>query len=60
MSFGGFTRGYLLGFTGGGFLYLALATMIPELLTHKKASVIDILLENAAGFLGAGIIILSH
>jgi len=54
--------GYLLGFTAGGFLYLALANMVPELLKSATSNqkVVDTVLESACAFLGAGLIIYSH
>jgi len=58
--FGNFAESYLLGFTAGGFLYLALGNMIPELLhSHKKATVFEAAVEATLGFMGAGLIILS-
>jgi len=44
---------YLIGFTAGGFLYLALANMIPEILDLvKNKNIFDILLEMACMGLG--------
>jgi len=58
--FGNFAESYLLGFTAGGFLYLALGNMIPELLhSNKKASIFEAAVEAGLGFLGAGLIIIS-
>jgi len=57
---GNFAEKYLLGFTAGGFLYLALANMVPELLNSpKKATFFEALVEVALGFLGVSLIIFS-
>lgn len=57
---GNFAEAYLLGFTAGGFLYLALANMVPELLNSpKKATFFEALIEVALGFLGVSLIIFS-
>src|SRR5687768_7586125 len=57
---GDVAEGYLLGFTAGGFLYLALGNMIPELLhSAKKATLFDLILEVGLGLLGVGLIVFS-
>lgn len=58
--FGNFAEKYLLGFTAGGFLYLALGNMVPELLkSGAKPTFWNLLLEAGLGFLGASLIVIS-
>jgi zinc transporter 7 len=57
---GNFAEAYLLGFTAGGFLYLALANMVPELLhSPKKATFFEALIEVGLCLVGVSLIIFS-
>lgn len=57
---GNFAEAYLLGFTAGGFLYLALANMVPELLhSPKKATFFEALIEVGLCLIGVSLIIFS-
>lgn len=51
----------MLGFTGGGFLYLAMSNMIPEILkSSPKTNFWDALLEVISMAAGAYLILYFH
>ncbi|CAG9854381.1 unnamed protein product [Phyllotreta striolata] len=49
---------WVLPFTAGGFIYIALVSVIPELLDEEKPSVVQTLLQVAAMLTGVGMMVL--
>ncbi|XP_057671436.1 protein catecholamines up [Diorhabda carinulata] len=57
-SSGAMAASWILPFTAGGFIYIALVSVIPELLDEEKPSVVQTLLQVAAMLLGVGMMVI--
>lgn len=55
---GGMATSWILPFTAGGFIYIALVSVIPELLDEEKPSLIQTLLQLAAMLVGVGMMVI--
>ncbi|XP_022901017.2 protein catecholamines up [Onthophagus taurus] len=54
----GLPTGWILPFTAGGFIYIALVSVIPELLDEEKPSFVQTLLQVSALFFGVYMMVL--
>ncbi|KAG5864507.1 hypothetical protein JTB14_030338 [Gonioctena quinquepunctata] len=57
-SSGAMAAAWILPFTAGGFIYIALVSVIPELLDEEKPSVIQTFLQVAAMLGGVGMMVI--
>ncbi|CAG9826087.1 unnamed protein product [Diabrotica balteata] len=57
-SAGAMAATWILPFTAGGFIYIALVSVIPELLDEEKPSVLQTLLQVAAMLAGVGMMVI--
>lgn len=55
---GSMAASWILPFTAGGFIYIALVSVIPELLDEEKPTVVQTLLQVAAMLAGVGMMVL--
>ncbi|CAH1183677.1 unnamed protein product [Phaedon cochleariae] len=56
-SSGAMAASWILPFTAGGFIYIALVSVIPELLDEEKPTIIQTLLQVAAMLAGVGMMV---
>ncbi|KAJ8921088.1 hypothetical protein NQ315_015885 [Exocentrus adspersus] len=57
-SSGAMAAAWILPFTAGGFIYIALVSVIPELLDEEKPSVVQTFLQVAAMLAGVGMMVI--
>lgn len=57
-SVGAMAASWILPFTAGGFIYIALVSVIPELLNEEKPSLLQTLLQVAALLIGVGMMVI--
>ncbi|KAJ8973718.1 hypothetical protein NQ317_009312 [Molorchus minor] len=57
-SSGAMAASWILPFTAGGFIYIALVSVIPELLDEEKPSVLQTILQVAALLSGVGMMVI--
>lgn len=57
-SSGAMAASWILPFTAGGFIYIALVSVIPELLDEEKPSIVQTFLQVAAMLAGVGMMVI--